>query len=60
MPVLIISKKEGTIIFIKDYHRLNKKLATNPQPLLIIGEKITNFKDLSTMQNWILILDTTR
>ena len=34
----IIPKKEGTMRFITNYHRLNQKLARKPYPLPIIGK----------------------
>ena len=37
-PVFIIPKKEGTVRFISDYHRLNHKLVRKPYPLHRIGE----------------------
>ena len=37
-PVCFIPKKERTVRFITDYHRLNQKLVRNPYPLPRIGE----------------------
>ena len=39
-PILIIPKKEGTVRFITDYHRINQKLVRNPYPLHRIGKKM--------------------
>ena len=51
-PVLIIPRKEGTVRFIMDYHRLNHKLVIKPYPLTIIGEKIYHlegFRNLTAL-----------
>ena len=45
-PVFIISKKEGTVMFITDYHRLNQKLVKKPYPLLRIGDTIQQLEGL--------------
>ena len=37
-PVFIIPKKEGTVRFITEYHRLNHKLVRKPYPLPRIGD----------------------
>ena len=38
IPIFIIRKKEGTVMFISDYHRLNQQLVRNPYTLPRIGE----------------------
>ena len=42
----MIPKKEGTVRFIKNYHRNNQKLVINPHPLYIIGKNIHKLKVL--------------
>ena len=39
-PLFIIPKKEGTVRFIMDYHRLNQKLVRKPYPLPRIGKTV--------------------
>ena len=45
-PVFIIPKKEGTVRFISDYHRLNHKLVRKPYPLPRIGETMQKLEGL--------------
>ena len=37
-PIFIIPKKEGTVMLIIDYHRINKILVGNPYPLPRTGD----------------------
>ena len=39
-PIFTIPQKEGTVMFITDYHRLNHQLVSNLYPLTIIGDTI--------------------
>ena len=39
-PIVIIPKKEGTVRFITDYHRLNHKLVRRTHLLPRIGETV--------------------
>ena len=45
-PVFIIPKKEWTVGFITNYHRLNQILVRNPYPLPIIGNKTNHMEGL--------------
>ena len=51
-PIFIITKKEGTVRFIKDYHKLNRKLVRKPYPLPRIGEtmqQLEGFQDTTAL-----------
>ena len=45
-PVLNIHKKEGTVRFTTDYHRINQKLVVKMYPLPRIGETIQKMEGL--------------
>ena len=45
--VFITPKKEGTVRFITDYHRLNQQLVRKPYPLPNIGETMQQLEGVS-------------
>ena len=46
MPVCVMPKKEGTVRFITDYHRINQKLVRNTYSLPRIGKTMHQLEGL--------------